>query len=263
MTLQASGSITSTDIRNEIRQVGGNLVFPDITTRWLTEKPAGSIVLPTDLYGKRGVKNEDTVSVISGGSNPLAALADIGADYPNRMVVACLCAIGSGGSILQTTNISLGGIAMTKASGWAHFDGSIATSQGIAYGAGPVGQSTASFAVSFNRPATNLFARIYSFPNIGAVINQNEHGSTSASVSANIDIGSNAIAFINAVKLNSFGVNFTFTGATEEFDSDIGGNVHHGVAVINRLPTQVNRTMSCTSTGGAQLMSIASISFGD
>lgn len=51
MTLPASGSITTTQVRTEIGGAGA-IVIPSAEVRTLTGVAAGSVVLPTDFYGK-------------------------------------------------------------------------------------------------------------------------------------------------------------------------------------------------------------------
>jgi hypothetical protein len=50
MTLPSSGSISTTQIENEIGVA--SISIPDANTRQLTGKSTGALVMPTDFYGK-------------------------------------------------------------------------------------------------------------------------------------------------------------------------------------------------------------------
>ncbi len=131
MTLPASGGITGAQIRTELGQSGGNLVFPDPTTRWLSEKDTGSIILPTDFYSKVSVKTitGQRQQALSGSSVSWNGM-DFGIDYPGRVLVACLCLRGIG--VLNISSVTIGGVAAVGQNiGWDPGGGGNAIGSGI------------------------------------------------------------------------------------------------------------------------------------
>lgn len=111
MTLPASGGITGAQIRTELGQSGGNLVFPDPTTRWLSEKDTGSIILPTDFYSKTSIKTVtgQRQQALGGSGSVTWVGMPFGIDYPGRVLVACTCLRGVGS--LNQSSVTIGGVA--------------------------------------------------------------------------------------------------------------------------------------------------------
>lgn len=111
MTLPASGGMTGAQIRTELGQVGGNLVFPDPTTRWLSEVPTGSLILPTDFYSKVSVKTVtgQRQQALGGSGSVTWVGMPFGIDYPGRVLVACTCLRGVGS--LNVSSVTIGGVS--------------------------------------------------------------------------------------------------------------------------------------------------------
>src|ERR1044072_2277798 len=169
MTLPASGGITGQQIRDELRQTGGNVVFGDATTRWLANQ-SGSVVIPTDYYSKTAVKNVYTAFPGIGASSAIFTV-QLGADFPNRRLIICVAVIASGvASQIVINSGSLGGFSLTLGPGQAWFNASVNISTGILYA--PVGSPTGTSAtlnIACNQTIASIRVVVYSVSNIPTI----------------------------------------------------------------------------------------------
>jgi hypothetical protein len=265
MTLQSSGSMTGADIRNELRQSGGNLVFPDPTTRYLSDRASGSITIPTHFYGKTAVKRVHTELITGGNSTSFSTTANLGVDFTGRRLIVCLACLGvSAGSQILMPSVTLGGSALNFGPGWAFWiNGVVNCSNGIATDV-PSGVSgtSATLTVNFSQAAKTLRIIIYSVANIGNTFSSNSNGTNaSASVSTNVAIDTNGVVIAQGAYYgNGGGMAFGFVN--EDTDTDIGDSVKFGTAFINRLGAQGGQAISVTGSGSVGFTTVAAMSFG-
>lgn len=262
MTLQASGSMTGANIRDELRQSGGSLVFPSATTRWLADKPSGNLVLPNDYYNKTAIKQVSTIDTRGASTSSFSGTMTYGPDFPGRWIICCVCCMASGGSSILVNALSLSGITAAQGSGWNQFDGSMANTQGIAW-ANPTGTS-GTYVVTMNRAATDCFIRVYSVSNLGGTSSGNSNGQNSTNnVFTTINTPSNSIIIAAGFQRDYAGGTYTFTGATKNTEIVLGYNAWYGTAITNRIGVQAGRSMGVSNSGGAiSFMSTAAQTFG-
>lgn len=261
MTLQSSGTMTGADIRNELRQSGGNLVFPSATTRWLADKPSGNLVLPTDYYNKIAIKRVDTIDVRGASTSSFSGTMDYGPDFPGRWIIVCICCLGSGGSVLSTNAMSISGITMAMGPGWAQNDASMANTNGIAW-ANPTGTS-GSYTITMNRNATDCFMQVYSVSNLGGTVSQNSNGTSGNNVFTTVNTPSNSIIIASGFQRNYSGGTYTFTGANKNTEQTLGYTTWYGTAIINRLGVQAGRSMGISNVSGStSFITIAAVTLG-
>lgn len=262
MTLQSSGSMTGADIRNELRQNGGNLVFPDATTRWLADKPSGNLVLPTDYYNRIAIKQVATIDTRGASTTSFSGTMNYGPDFPGRWIICCVCCMTSGGSNVLVNALSLSGITAAQGAGWNQFDGSMANTHGIAW-ANPTGTS-GTYVVTMSRTTTDCFIKVYAVSNLGGTTNGNSNGQNGTNnVFTTINTPSNSIIIATGFQRDYAGGTYTFTGATKNTEQVLGYNAYYGTAIINRIGVQTGRTMGISNVSGAiSFMSTAAVTFG-
>lgn len=263
MTLLASGGMTGQLIRDELRQVGGNVVFGDPTTRWLADKPTGSIVIPTDYYSKAAVKQTHAQSYVGSGSL-WTPTVNLGVDFPGRRFVVCVCALAAStaSQLLFLGPHTLAGAALTVGPGQAWFNPSTNVSGGIMYSVpSAVVGTSATLSIQFNQSVIRFRTVIYAISNIGTVFDTGFNGSASAtSSSTNLNIEANGVAVAMAFKDQT--TTLTLSGVVEDSDAGVGGNVGMVTGWQNRLAVQSNRPIGATGTGVAAIFGLAAVSFG-
>lgn len=262
MTLQSSGTMTGQNIRDELRQSGGNLVFPDATTRWLADKPSGNLVLPNDYYSKQAVKNLGRTSIGSGQvfSNNI----NFGPDFPGRSTI--IIAIG----VTTTPNTDVGvnsfkanGVTIEQLDSRIGWNGSMSWT--IAVGCTPATGTAPLIDCLFGFAVDAAYYAVLTISNRGTPGTVSNNGfagtGTSASTTANVPVN-NGFFLINGLKHNIPGVGMDITGATEVFDTDLAVNTRWGLAISNRLPTQTGRTGSINFNGSSDLYLGSVVGFG-
>lgn len=264
MTLQASGSMTGADIRNELRQSGGDLTFPDATTRWLSEKPSGSLTLPTDFYSQTAVKNVHT-SFPGIGANSAVVGVNLGTDFPNRRLIVCVAVIATGvASQILVNSATLGAASLTSGPGQAWFNASRNITSGIFYA--PVGSPTgtsATLTVNCNQSIASIRIVIYSVSNIPTIYAARQGGAasgTGASVSPDLPVDTNGVVIASFLKGNSGGGGISMSGVIEDTDSNLG-TCQYATGFQNRLSFQAGRPISFSGSGAADIVIVAAASF--
>lgn len=262
MTLQSSGSMTGQNIRDELRQSGGSLVFPSATTRWLADKPSGNLVLPNDYYNRIAIKQPSTIDIRGASTASFSGTMTYGPDFPGRWIIICIVVMASGGSTIPINSISLSGITVSLGPAWGQFDGAMANTQGIAW-ANPTGTS-GTFVVTCGRAATDCFIKVYSVSNLGGTSHFNSNGAASTNnIFTTVNTPSNSIVIATGFQRDYAGGTYTFTGATKNSEQVIGYNAYFGTAIINRLGVQTGRSVGVSNVSGAiSFMSTAAVTFG-
>lgn len=263
MTLPASGTITGADIRNELKQSGGNLVFPDDTTRWLSGVSSGPLVLPTNFYSKRAVKQTWSAHV-TGASASLSSTFQLGIDFPGRYIVICVAAIAtSTASQVLINSVTLNGNVFPLGPGQAWFNAGVNIASGIA--SGTISGTSATLAVNCNQSIQAFVAVLYVLSNPVSIVQQNQQGSASANTAfttVNVTAGvGGGVVIVSCLKASGTGQTMAFSGATSDFQLDIAGGCRYGTAVINRLPTESNHGCGVNVGGAANICTIAAMSF--
>lgn len=252
MTLQTSGSMTTQQIKDELRQPVGNLTFPDPTTRWLSEKPSGSLVLPTDFYNKIAVKQVDFISIpgpISSFTSPI----NFGIDYPGRSIILVPVAIknSSDPSINFNTFTVNSGSVPTLVDSRRYWDGVGSSGlQGIGM-VQPTGTSGTT-SITFSTTVDNAFIWVFSASNMGNTdfsSDGNGAGSGLTSLSLfSVSVPSNGLFMIVGLKSNSSV--YSMVGANKIIDVGTG-SFRITIGYTNRLPTEVNRPAGLSWTGAS------------
>ncbi|MGO8242939.1 hypothetical protein [Rhizobium johnstonii] len=263
MTLQASGSMTGADIRDELRQSGGDLVFPDPTTRWLADLSAGSVIIPTDYYGKAAVKQTDAQNVVGSGTT-WNVTVNLGIDFPGRRFVVCIIgyAASTASQVLVVGPNTLGGQTITLGPGQARFNPSTNVAGGILYSSpSAVTGTSGTLHIVFNQTVIRFRCVVYSISNISTLFHSNSTGSGSAtSLNTTVNVDTNGVVVAMAFKDNA--TSMTLSGVVEDSDAGSGGNVRMVTGWENRLASQTARPIGTTGQGAADLMGLAVISFG-
>lgn len=265
MTLPAAGPYNGSEIRSELRQSGGNIVIPDPTTRWLTDKAAGSIQYPTDFYSKTAIKRTHNEIVI-GSSTVYNSVTNLGIDFPNRRFVICVCAYAAGVASQVTTSgtATLGGQTLTLGPGQAWFNPSVNILTGIFIAApGAVTGTSATISVGFNQTVTRFSYVVYAISNIGNTFNTNSNGGQPLTFTGtNVAVDTNGVIIASIMKSSCPAGNISMSGIIEDVDQDIGGNVRHATGFQNRLSVEASRAVNMSGTGSADICAIAVASFG-
>lgn len=265
MTLPASGALSGQNIRDELRQSGGNIVVPDPTTRWLANKPSGSIIWPNDFHGKQAIRL--VYSGLAGvASTTYSTTVSLGTAFPNRRFVICVAVLGSAVvSQILVTSAFLGGVALTQGPGQAWFNPSVNTTMGIFTGSsGGISGTSSTFGINFNQSASVLRIAIYSISNIGTILSTNQNGSASSTgTSTTVTIGSNGVAVACCLKSNCPAGNLVLTTglSIEDTDVDLGSNVRFATGFENRLLPEAPRAYAMSGTGSNGIVGIAAASF--
>jgi hypothetical protein len=263
MTIAASGAVSGQNIRDELRQSGGNIVLPDPTTRWLTEKPSGSVIWPTDFYSKMAVKPVHTVQVGGSGTTFTVPNINLGIDFPGRLIVVCIsCIAAATASQILISSVVLGGVTLATGPGQAWFKPAINVSMGIAWNV--VSGTSATLQVNFNQTAAVLHCEIYSMSNANTTFATNQSGALSGtSASTTLNIPANGVLFVAGLKSDDSSGVMNFSGANEIVaDAAMGSSVRVGSAVINRLPSETSRLVGISCGGANGIVAIAAVSFG-
>ena len=266
MTLQSSGSMTGADIRNELKQSGGNLVFPDVTTRWLADQSSGSLILPTHYYGKTAIKRVHS-ELLTGNSTVFSTTANLGLEYPGRLLVICVgvVATSNASQIFTSGNIILGDLSVPASNGpgQAWFNGGVNILTGIVWGT--TTGTTRGFQMTCNQNMANLQLVIYSVAGTqGSAQNSSGSGSnTSASTTLNVTAGiGGGVVIMSGLKASAPGQSFTYTsGANKDTDQDIGNNVRYSTGFLNRIATNASHGLSWTCGGAANICAVAGVTF--
>lgn len=113
MTMQASGSMTTAQIRDELR-LPSLITIPDQSTRWLTDKAAGNLVMPTDFYSKEGIKIVASTGQTGFSTVHNFGVLNFGPDYPGRTIRMLIFMYRKDGGLdlsgSQVQNITLGNV---------------------------------------------------------------------------------------------------------------------------------------------------------
>lgn len=263
MALQASGSMTGQDIRNELRQSGGDLVFPDPTTRWLADKASGNLILPTDYYNKVAVKLTHQES-ISGSGATWNVNVDLGIDFPTRRLVVCLGALAATNSsqVLTAGPNTLGGQTLTSGPGQAWFNVNRNELGGILYTApGAVTGTTGNLHIVFNQSVIRFRCVVYAISNIPTLFHSNFNGSASAtSTSTTVNVDTNGVVVAMGFKEQATAM--TLTGVVEDTEALVGGTMDMVTGWQNRLSSQTGRSISVSGNAAADIIGLAVVSFG-
>lgn len=259
MTLQSSGSMTGADIRGELRQTGGNLVFPDATTRWLADKPSGSLVLPTDYYSKTAVKLVHSADILSGGQSSWSFLAQFGPTFPTRLMIILLGLYTPVNVGIAVTGFTIGGFSPTGVDNRFANDALGGVYAACGYLINTV-NSTGTVSLTFNTNITEGYFRMYSVANASIVTANGSGGGGLSALNYNVNINSNAYLF--SIGMKSGGTDIVYLGGTERENAQLSGS-RLVVGWNNRLVTQASRPLSMTAGGPASAFVGSSLSFGD
>jgi len=264
MTLPASGGITGANIRDELRQSGGNLVFPDATTRWLSEKPSGNLVLPTDFYSKQAVKLVDSKSF--GGGSSFSTTINLGPDYPGRSILCIAAAFRNGvGYDMHINLFQINSSSLEVLDGRFGFTGAgTPVSMALGVGGSTASGTSATLGIGFANTVSAAYVAVYAIASRGSnspSANGTVGTSSSASVNANVPTD-NAYFVVTGLKQNVPGGDMAVNGADEKVDADLGGGIRWCIGISNRLPTQVGRSGGFTTSGPPDFCLLSVVGFG-
>ncbi len=258
MTLQSSGSMTGADIRGELRQTGGDLVFPDPTTRWLADKPSGSIIIPTDYYSKTAVKLVHSQDISSGGQSSWSFLAQFGPTFPTRLMIIQLGLFTTINTGINVTGFTIGGVTPTNADTRFANDALGGVYAACGYMPNTV-NTTGTVSLTFNTNITEGYFRMYSVATASILTSNGTGGGGLSALNYNININSNAYLF--SIGMKSGVTDIVYLGGTERENAQLS-NSRLVIGWDNRLVTQTNRPLSMTAGGPASAFVGTSLSFG-
>lgn len=216
MTLPASGSITVADIRTELGMAAGaSITFPT-DVRDLIGVPSGSIVFPTDFYGKSVVTQTDTKTT------PATSHAGVsfGATGTGRWVVILAWHGSTSSNPGLNPTATIGGQAATLIVARTTGDGG-SNAVGVALFVAQPSGTSGTVAVSWGGLDTTIVAlRVVNY-NCAAAHDTDEADTATATLSVNIP---NKGILIAAVGREADTTAITWTGVTEQGDADYGAN---------------------------------------
>ncbi|TPN11729.1 hypothetical protein [Mesorhizobium sp. B2-1-2] len=264
MTLPSSGSITIAQILNEIGD-SYPVTIPNANWRTLAGKPTGSLVIPTDFYGKSAVAIVDTKGPTAHGTSHNFGTVNFGADGPSRKIVIYVFGQGKSAGVTPGsdntgfTNFVAGGAAnqfapngffyrynLTETDDFAGVNSSLFD---------PVGTSgNVSLTTGLSTRCSIVVLSILSpagyFGGEG-----NDAGGFTNTVSTTTNVSSRGILVAGAIASTTAGLNMG--GVTEQTQINHVGNYWCSVGFNTGLAAQTGRPVSATTTSGANSVVMA------
>ncbi|ODT22149.1 MAG: hypothetical protein ABS35_15450 [Kaistia sp. SCN 65-12] len=245
MTLQPSGTMNMTQIRDELRRPAGYaLTFPEQETRWLADLPAGSMTIPTHFYSKQGVKlvgvtgldGAATTSHVFGG-------VGFGLEYPNRTLTCVFMCLNKPSAAIPTSltfsGVSVGGVAIPDGGFvWAQGGSGSAMMMGLRINSVVAPGTSGTIAFTTN-VATQSKVYVLSLANVppGPAMSDN-HSTGAASLSASTNMPDNGVQVTAAMGFGSPVI--TWANATDRIQEVFGG-YRLSITFDNRLAAEPGR----------------------
>lgn len=251
MTLQASGTMTSTQILAEVNNAGPFSLTGNVE-RTLAGVPTGPITMPTDFYSK---SRADFVGSASGstssGTATIAALfGPTGIGSQRRIFVT----VGWQGTTATTASISSATIGGTAATIHNQQSNAATTNAGCAIISAIRDASTSgNVVINFDQAdARNVLIGTFRM----TAVTINDGGASQADLSTgtqalivNNNLLTNGFALISGVtSLNAPIGDITFGGATQAYEGTLGANVRAGGALSDHIGPSASYACSITNT---------------
>lgn len=252
MVLPASGTLTMSQIRDELEDAG-SVTIP-VNSRWLTlagKASGSSLVLPNDFWGKAQVEYIGSANVTTvGGTATL--LANLGAIGPVRKIVVTLGWEGTTSNAASISSASINGVGALLS---AQTSNAASTNAGcgIIVAQVPTGAS-GNIVVNFNQSDVRIVRiSVYRFVTTGTPADTIQTtadfaaGSRTLSGTINVAQGGCVIAVGVTSVLAPVG-NITMVGATEQDEATVGANCRMCSGMTSHLNSQAGRTVSINNT---------------
>lgn len=239
MTLQASGSMSSTQILTELNSAGP-FELTGTRERTLAGVPSGPITMPTNFYSKSRAALTGTGSgSTSGGTANIIGVAFGAAGTGSQRRI--FCTVGWQGTTANAGAISSATIAGVAASIHNQRSGAATTNAGCAIISAFLDAGTSgNVSINFNQAdARNVLIGVFRM--VGVTINagasdQADFGVGAQRLTVNNNLLANGFALISGVtSLNAPVGDITFEGATEAYEGALGANVRAGGALSDHI----------------------------
>lgn len=250
MTLPASGSISTAQIRAELGG-GGGVTFPNAETRALTGIPAGSIVLPNSFHGRSAggggggapSPSASFIAVTHGNNTGVFAGVSFGAALSTRRVVVAVH-WGEGTIHRSLSSATIGGVAATIHVQRGHTGGVTGLGSAIISAAVPTG-ATGTVDLTFAGAITDCSIGVYRLTGMNS--SPTDTGSdqttvTTGTLSVTVTVPTAGIVIAAYTgSTNTVGTGVTFGNATERYDAAntvrVGGAFTSGLLAGGRTIT--------------------------
>lgn len=242
MTLPSSGGLTVAQILAELGD-SYPVTIPNANWRALAGKSAGSLVIPTDFYGKSLVTETDNRTTAATSHTTV----DFGADTTGRWVVVLATHGNSGSDPGTTPTATIGGVAATRIAA-----ASTGTGSGVACGAAmfvaqPSG-ANGTVAVSWGGLATSIIAlRVITY-NLSAASDSDSASSSGMPMSLDIPSNGLLIGYVARGAVNEI----TWTNLTEQgADSTDSNSKRRSRGWDYNMSPETNRSVDVSPWNGS------------
>lgn len=249
--------MTAAQIRSELRMgstdelsISGSSSTNKVN--WLAERNGASVILPTHLYSKAGVKLVDTaVNTASAGSYTFSGL-NFGPAYSGRRLIACTYVWATGEVVLDVSSVTIGGITAGGSDYGEFAAGGPTAGAGIFAASVPSGTS-GTVVVQFPNTASGGAVALLSVVGISAtedIAGYTGTGSGIASDTLTLTAASNGVIIAAVCRTNTSGLTWTngTTSLTELVDQTVDTSFRIGCAYANRLSSG-SKNVGFSSTG--------------